>query len=424
MREWLEQPVDTSVLAFLTTLHWAAVLLRHYRSAKAFRLTVLPSIVFAALPWVLSTPPWLAAGLAAHLAWFIACERLLPTPPPPAPLTPALRPPPPKKKGFQALPVLATFTETPEIRTFRLARPPDLAFRAGQFVMVRVTVGGSAMVRCYSITSAPETSGYLEIAVRSQGVVSRHLHETVQPGTMLEVNGPGGAFVYPEGDQPIVLLAGGIGITPLLGMLRHGLACEPSRPLALILSAKTVDHVPFLDELRLLERRHPRFRLAITLSAGSAGEPYFSGRIDRRTIERVAGDPRACVYMICGPLPMIDEMRRLLEALAVPAEQVHFEKFEAAASLAASSSVRVRLTLQKSGRTVTAAEGQTVLEAAESAGIALPSLCRVGVCATCRCRLISGSVEGDFDAIDPSEQASGFILACVARPLTDCVIDA
>lgn len=245
MREWLAQPVETSVLAFLSTLHCALALLRYYRSAKAFRLTVLPSIVFSGLPWVLSTPLWLGGGLAAHLAWFIACERLLPAPPASPPLV-APQPSAPRKKGFQALTVLASFAETPEIRTFRFARPPELAFRAGQFVMVRVTVGANAMVRCYSITSAPETAGYLEIAVRNQGVVSRHLHETVRPGMTLEVNGPGGAFVYPAGDKPIVLLAGGIGITPLLGMLRHGLACEPSRPVALILSAKTIEHVPFL----------------------------------------------------------------------------------------------------------------------------------------------------------------------------------
>lgn len=421
MREWLAQPVDTSVLAFLTTLHCALALLRHYRSAKAFRLTVLPSIVFSALPWVLSTPLWLAAGLAAHLAWFIACERMLPAPPPPAA---APQPRAPVKKGFQPLRVLASFAETPEIRSFRFVRPPDFRFRAGQFVMVRVTAGGSPMVRCYSITSAPETAGYLEIAVRNQGVVSRHLHETVRAGTMLEVNGPGGAFVYPPGGEPIVLLAGGIGITPLLGMLRHGLACEPLRPVTLILSAKTAGHVPFLDELRLLEKRHPRFRLAVTLSAGPAAPPFVSGRIGRTTIESAVPDPRACVYMICGPLPMIDEMRRLLDALAVPAHQVHFEKFEAAASLATSSAAPARLTLRRSGRTVAVAEGQTILEAAESAGVPLPSLCRVGVCATCRTRLLSGSVEGDFDAIDVAEQASGFILACAARPLTDCAIDA
>lgn len=422
MREWLVQPGETSVLAFLTTLHCALALLIHHRSGRTSRLVVLPSIVFTILPWALPAYAWLAIGLATHLAWLAACERLLP---PPA-ATPQPAPPPAraKPKGFQPLPVLATFAETAEIRTFRFARPPDFQFRPGQFVMVRVTIEGKPLVRCYSIVSAPSTAGYLEIGVRNQGIVSRHLHEHLRAGMTLEVNGPGGAFVYPAGHRPIVLLAGGIGITPLLGMLRHGLGCEPARPVALLLSAKTIAHVPFLDELRVLERRHPQFRLAIALSGGSADPSFLSGRIDRTAVERVVPEPRACVYMICGPLQMIDQMRHVLESLAVPSEQIHYEKFEAAVSLATSSGAPARLTLQKSKRTVTVAEGESILEAAESAGISLPSMCRVGACATCRTRLISGNVEGDFDAIDASEQAAGWILVCVARPLTDCVIDA
>ena len=422
MTGWLAQTAETSVLAFVTTIHCALVLLRHYRSSKAARLAVLPSMVFSAMPWFLSTFFWLAIGIAAHLAWFVACERLLPPPLPPPPSVPPPSPAP--RKGFQPLAVLAAIAETPEIRTFRLARPPGFTFRAGQFLMVRVIINGSPVVRCYSITSAPATAGYLEISVRNQGDVSRHLHETLRGGMTLEASGPGGAFVYPAGSQPIVLLAGGIGITPLLAMLRYGLASEPSRAITLILSAKTEEQVPFLDELRALERHHPQFRLAITLSSGASNPAFCSGRIDRALIERTVPDATACIFMICGPLPMIDEMRRVLEVLTVPPEQVHFEKFEAAVSLAGSSASGARLSLRKSNRTVSVAPGQTLLEAAETTGVSLPSLCRVGVCATCRIRLVAGEVEGDFDAIDPSEQAEGFILACVARPLTDCAIDA
>ncbi|HEX7829572.1 MAG TPA: 2Fe-2S iron-sulfur cluster-binding protein [Thermoanaerobaculia bacterium] len=329
--------------------------------------------------------------------------------------------PPVCATGFQPLAVLATFAETEDIRTFRMARPPGFLFRAGQFLMVRASIDGNPLVRCYSITSAPAATGYLEISVRNQGTVSRHLHQTVRAGMTLEVSGPGGPFVYSSGDLPIVLLAGGIGITPLLSMLRHGLACEPSRPITLILSAKRAAQVPFLDELRVLVRRHPQFRLAITLTSESSDSEFFAGRIDRALIERIVPDAAACVFMICGPLPMIDEMRRVLEALSVPPAQIHFEKFEAAVSAAASSAAGHCLTLQKSNRTISVAGGQTILDAA---GTAVPSLCRVGVCATCRTRLVSGSVEGNFDAIEPADQAEGFILACVARPLTDCVIDA
>ncbi len=425
MGEWLQQPADTAALAFITTVHCALTLLRSYRSGKTARLTVLPSVVFTAMPWVLPARMWLIAGLAAQAAWFLACERWLPAPPAIAAAI-AAPPPKPRPKTFQPLRVLATFAETAEIRTFRLERPEGFAFEAGQFVMVRVPVENAAIVRCYSITSAPETSGYLEISVRNQGMVSRLLHETLRAGATLEVNGPGGAFVYPHGDRPIVLLAGGIGITPLLSMLRHGLACEPRRSITLILSAKTEAHVPFRDELSVLKRRHPQFRLAVSLTAAPGDARFLEGRIGRSIIERVAEQPLQCVYMICGPEPMIDGLRDvLIEDMGVPAAQVHFEKFEAATSLTAEATTpRTRLTLRDRKRTIDVAEGQTVLDAIEGAGESIPSMCRVGVCGTCRMHLLAGNVSGDFDAIDAEEQAQGVILACVARPMTDCVMEA
>jgi ferredoxin-NADP reductase len=423
MREWLTQPAGAAALAFITTLHCGLLLLRNYRSGKTARLAILPSIVFMAAPWVLASPPWLAFGLAAHIAWFVACERLLPSPAVSAPRPVAAKPVTPPR-GFQPLAVLAVLPETSEIRSFRLTRPEGFKFTAGQFVMVRVSIDGKALVRCYSITSSPSTMGYLEIAVRRQGIVSRFLHDTLQSGTSLETNGPGGAFVYPAGNRPIVLLAGGIGITPLLAMLRHGLSTEPFRRITLVLSAKTVEQVPFLDELVVLERRHPQFRLAIALSGGTCDSRFLSGRIDRQTVESIVARPEECVYMLCGPLPMIDEMRRVLETLGVPSSRVHFEKFESAVSLAAAAAGPVRLTLQKTRRTIEVGAVQTILEAAETAGVPLASMCRVGVCATCRIRLTSGEVEGDFDALDPSDQEAGFVLACVARPRTDCVVEA
>lgn len=422
----MSESAGTAGLAFITTLHCALMLLRNYRSAKTAKLAVLPSIVFMASPWFLPAPVWLVGGFVSHIAWFAACERFLPKP---AVSAATASPPPPRamrSPGFQPVAVLATFDETAEIRTFRLARPPGFAFQAGQFALVRVSIDGRPVIRCYSITSAPAISGYLEISVRNQGIVSRHLHETLRPGMTIELNGPGGEFVYPAGEQPIVLLAGGIGITPLLSMLRHALIHAPSRPITLVLSAQTAAHVPFGDELQGLARRHPQFRMVIALSRGTPDGRFHSGRIDRNLIERAVPRPLACVYMICGPLGMIEDLRHVLEAMGVPAAQIHFEKFEAAVSLAggASSLTRARVTLRRSRRTLDVAAGQTILEAANAAGESLPSLCGVGVCGTCRTRLISGKVDGDFDAIDASEQADGYILACVARPLEDCVIDA
>ncbi|MFA6956981.1 MAG: 2Fe-2S iron-sulfur cluster-binding protein [Thermoanaerobaculia bacterium] len=445
----LSAPAGGQVLALVTTLHCAmAVLLRHRSKGTAGSTAIVgPSLAFVASPWILPAAGWLIAALPAHLAWLVACEKLLRRPGtrpealpsrPAAPRPVAVTPPhaaakPVAARDFVPMRVLAVLVETPEIRTFRIARPAAFEFVPGQFAMLRVDVDGRPLVRCYSISSSPSVRGYFEISVRRQGQVSGFLHATVQPGASLEVRGPQGSFVYPEGKRPVVLLAAGIGITPLLSMLRHALESEPQRPVTLLLSAKTEAQVPFLRELRLLAGRHPSFRLAIALSQSPSLDGYYPGRIDGSLIETVAGDVRESVCLICGPLPMIDDTVRTLAGLGVPRERIRFEKFEAATASAKSlasetsravSGEPVCLKLRKRGKVVTVAEGQSILDAIESAGEELPSFCRAGVCGTCRTRIVDGEVEGEFDAIGEEDRANGFVLACVARPMTSCVLDA
>jgi len=445
----MSAPAGGQVLALVTTLHCAmAVLVRHRSKGVAGSAAVVgPSVALVASPWVLPAAIWLFAALLAHVAWLVASAKLLLRPgtrpealpsrttarrpvgvsSPPAPAKPAAA------SDFTPMRVLAVLVETPEIRTFRIARPDGFEFKPGQFAMVRAEVDGRSLIRCYSISSSPSVRGYFEISVRRQGQVSGFLHATVQPGASLDIRGPQGSFVYPDGRRPIVLLAAGIGITPLLSMLRHALESEPQRSVTLLLSAKTEAQVPFLRELQLLSGRHPSFRLAIALSQSPTTDGYYPGRIDRGLIEMVAGDIRESVCLICGPLPMIDDTVRTLAGLGVPRERIRFEKFEAATSAATSlanetsravSGEPVCLKLRKRGKVVAVAQGQSILDAIESAGEELPSFCRAGVCGTCKTRLVDGDVEGEFEAIGDEDRANGFVLACVARPVTSCVLDA
>lgn len=432
----------------VTTIQCAiAALVRHKsRRIAGAGGVMLPSVMLVVSPWLLPSAAWQIAAIVAHVGWLVACERLLRSvaerrepgrqravmPSSAAAISPGKETKPSGTRDFVSTPVLAILVETSEIRTFRVARPPGFEFSAGQFVMVRVDVDGRPLVRCYSISSSPATRGYLEISVRRQGQVSGFLHATLQPGSLLDIRGPNGTFVYPEGKRPILLIAAGIGITPLLSMLRHALDCEPQRPVTLLLSARTEQQVPFLRELQLLASRHPMLRLAIALSRSPHGDGYYPGRIDRVLIETVAADVRESVCLLCGPLPMIDDMVRTLSDLGVARERIRFEKFEAATATAKALATDRRgtprgeslcLKLRKRGRVVTITNGQSILEALESAGEELPSFCRAGVCGTCKTRVFNGEVEGEFDAVDDDERANGFVLACVARPVTDCEID-
>lgn len=444
----LMTPVPTAILAVVTTAHLAILLLRVHRSAPGLRhaLLLLPSAFLSATPWFLPTPPGVVLGLVLHLGWFAACEKFLPAPAAPARQAtkpqsaprPAAKPTPPApSRGFVQVPVFNVIRETEDIATFRMARPEGFEFTAGQFLTVRVNVDGKPVVRCYTISSAPEATGYLEISVKRQGLLSGTLHATIRPGSMLAVNAAAGGFTYPEGDdRPLALIAGGVGITPMMCMLRHAVQADPTRPVTLLYSVHANRDVVFPEELRLLAARHPQVKVVVTTTRGPHSTEYLSGRIDRQMIQDQVSDPANTIFMICGPGPMIEAMTSTLSELGVPEAQVRSEAFEAAVAsatatdtpqeetaLAAQAGGEFQLQLVESGATVAASGACTILESCEAAGIPLPVACRAGVCGTCRCRLVGGRVRCESDMLDETDRADGYILPCVSWPEEDCALE-
>jgi len=411
---------------------------------------VFPSFLFIAAPWVWATPLGIAGGFGGHVVWLFVCEWL--APPRPA-VRPPTRPVPPRSAkpaaaagsrvagpAFVPTTVLAVLDEAMDIKTFRLARPEGFEFAPGQFLAVRVLIDGKPHVRCYSISSAPHTRGYLEISVRRQGLVSGTLHATVRPGATLTINRPSGQFIYPAGDdRPLALIAGGIGITPLLSMLRHATATDPLRPVTLLYSARSEHDVAFHGELRVLAERHPHIRVAVTLTRPVEASRYRTGRLDADMLKQFVPAPAHTIFCLCGPGAMIDEMKTVLSGLGVPAGQVRYEQFNtaAAASLlntavvasapqpdAVGAAGAVRVTFDTSHVTVSASSSHTLLETAEAEGVSIISSCRSGVCQSCRTRLKAGHADCRSDVLDPEDRANGYVLPCVTWPEDDCVLEA
>ncbi|MEW6336133.1 MAG: iron-sulfur cluster-binding domain-containing protein [Acidobacteriota bacterium] len=451
----------SSVLALVTTVHVALLLLRQHRSvptpASAWLLG--PPAAFAAMPWLLSTPLWLVSGLAAHLLWYLACERLFPsgvaataraTQSPGRPVAPSVKAVPtasaPRSPAavaarksspdFVPVPVLAVFRETDDVRTIRLARPEGFEFTPGQFVTVRVQVEGRPLVRCYSIASAPHTAGYLEISVKRMGQVSGMLHASARPGALVTLGHPAGSFRYPSADdRPLVLLAGGVGITPLMSMLRHAVNNEPGRPVSLLFSVRDERQVIYRDELEWLRRRHPRADLTVVVTEGPRADWHESGFISEEHVRRHVEDPLGSLFMLCGPPPMMDAAKSLLARMRVPESQVRQEAFDASAAMpalrpapatapAAAGSAGATLTLLRSGLSVPLDPRRSLLEVAERVGAPIPSACRAGVCLTCRTRLVSGDADCQSDALDAADREAGFILPCVSWARGDCTLEA
>jgi ferredoxin-NADP reductase len=204
----------------------------------------------------------------------------------------------------------------------------------------------------------------------------------------------------------------------------------------LLFSARSEDDFAFADELAALARRHPQVRVQLASSATTSPRIY-PGRIDEALVRAAVPEIAHSICFLCGPKAMIEQTSAILAGLQVPAGQIRHEIFEAAiaaavdrekvdpAPVAVSSAPgdTHQMRCARSGRTVAIGRDQTLLEAAEAGGIAMESLCRAGVCGTCRTRVTEGSVACTSEALSAAEQSEGFVLACVATAESDCTLD-
>jgi ferredoxin-NADP reductase len=220
--------------------------------------------------------------------------------------------------------------ETPHAKTLELDVPGWPDHLPGQHVDVRLTAeDGYQAQRSYSIASAPE-AGALELTIEriDDGEVSPYLTGEARPGDQFELRGPiGGYFVWDGGDdRPLLLIAGGSGLVPLMAMLRHHRAIASSADARLLVSARTLDDVIYRDELDAL--RSP-VAVDITLTRQAPpGWTGLTGRVDREMLAAAGPEPaqRPAVY-VCGPTAFVEEAARLLVELGHDPRDVHTERF-------------------------------------------------------------------------------------------------
>ena len=228
---------------------------------------------------------------------------------------------------------------------------PLAAHRPGQYVAVHTTLpNGATALRNYSLSNAPGTP-YYRISVKRElassddapaGVFSHYAHDELAVGDRVRLSPPCGEFTLAPSAQagrPLVLMAGGVGITPLLSMLHAALAAEPERRVILIQAVRNEALRPFADELAELARLHPNFELHIRYSeekpqAAPEAAQASRGFIDDALLNAVIGETPADYYF-CGPNPMLAHVCRLLDARGVAAEHMHYEFFGPADSLEA-----------------------------------------------------------------------------------------
>lgn len=233
-------------------------------------------------------------------------------------------------RGARAFRVARKQIESTEITSFYLA-PADggavMAHLPGQFIGLRIVVDGKEQRRNYSL-SALANGRELRISVKREaaGVVSRHLHDAVREGDVLEIFPPAGHFTLAESDKPLVLVSGGVGITPTLPMLAAALGS--ARPVVFIHCARTPEVQGFRARIDELALKHPQ------LQCHYLYENAAPARIDAEQLGRWLPASRDVEAYFCGPQPFMAAVLQGLRALGVPAAQTHYEFFGPAQALA------------------------------------------------------------------------------------------
>jgi ferredoxin-NADP reductase len=230
--------------------------------------------------------------------------------------------------------VAALNDETPHIRTLSLNVAGWSGHRPGQHVDIRLTAeDGYQAQRSYSIASAPGGDGRIELTVERVvgGEVSPFLHDELIVGDRFEVRGPiGGYFVWDGGSpDPLLLVAGGSGVVPLMAIVRHRAAIGSAAPCTLLFSSRTPADIIYAAELESLAARGDGLRVVHTLTREQPeGWAGYSRRIDAQMLEDVLGlTAKSASVFVCGPTPLVELAATSLVSLGLPASRVRTERF-------------------------------------------------------------------------------------------------
>lgn len=264
----------------------------------------------------------------------------------------------------------------------------------GQFIRLGVDIDGVRLWRAYSVTSGPRTDGCITITVKalSGGVVSSHLHSTLAQGQIVQMEQADGEFTWRGGSEPVLFVTGGSGITPVMGMLRHRIDAEEAfappgtasaaHDIVVLHSATHPEDVIFADELHAL-RHSGRIRLI-------ERHTVTQGRLEPRELDDLVPDWRDRTVYACGPAGLLRALREFAELNGVE-DRLHTENFVVELAEPGEGG---SLTLHDGSRehALEVAGDTSILEAAESADVLVPSGCRMGICYGCILPLRSGAV--------------------------------
>jgi ferredoxin-NADP reductase/MOSC domain-containing protein YiiM len=355
--------------------------------------------------------------------------------------------PPPAWPGFRPMHVTRIDRETANVLSLFLEKPDNASLPVGlpgQFLVLRLrtTPDGPMLLRNYSMSGMPAAGTY-RVSVKHEvdGAVSSYLHNHVRVGDILEVSAPRGGFTLRSGNAPVVLLSAGIGATPVLAML-HSLASAASRrEIWWIYGARNRAEHPFAKEsrglLQTLVNSRSHFVYSKPDSEDEPGVDYDTvGHVDAPLLDRL-GVSRDADFYLCGPPSFLKQLTEGLKTWGAHSTRIHAEAFGPEEPIApgivrsfrppahpplGEPGAGPQISFTRSGLTVRwDSRFSSLLELAEACDVPVQWSCRTGVCHTCECALIGGTVQYQPDPLEPP--ATGNLLICCSTPSGDVEID-
>ena len=345
--------------------------------------------------------------------------------------------------GFRKFRIVDKQRESDDVCSFYLAPhdgKPLPAFQPGQYLTFQVRLPNQSrpLVRCYSLSERPGMPERYRVSIKrvAGGLVSNHFHDHLSVGDIVDVKAPAGQFCLDLTRQtPIVLIAGGIGITPLLSMLNAALAAGAHREIWFFFGVRESREHVFREHLAALAQQHPGLRLHVCYSqpsdadrAATSASFQHGERVSVELLQRVLPSSQFEFYL-CGPPAMMSGLSEGLKMWGVPENKIFFEAFGPATvrkpelQHTGGTPVGVKVEFTRSGKKLPwDADAGNLLDFARRHGVTIDSGCRAGNCGTCLVAIRSGEVAYLHEPGVTVEQGS--CLACISVPKTALTIEA
>jgi ferredoxin-NADP reductase len=297
--------------------------------------------------------------------------------------------------------------EAPHIISLELrpadANKPFFPAQAGAHIDLHLA---DALVRSYSLVH-PSPGGKYTVAVlrdRNSRGGSRHVHEQLRVGQTITIGQPRNHFALQEEASASVLIAGGIGITPVYAMLQR--LAELKRPARLIYCARCRSEAAYVDEIAQLVAAHSQLSVDWHWDDEKGGPPDLGALL--------AGTPVSTHLYACGPAPLLDAFESACARLGLP--HAHLERFAAPAASTSGEAVAYTVELKKSGQSVLVPAGANLLDTLLASGLNLSHSCKEGICGACETKVLAGEVEHLDGILTKQEQAANkSMMICVSR---------